>query len=72
MLASFIDQHHVPHHITIDNSLTRDYAVSMCRHRAQKEHKLESYSPLLDDLKNCITGTFIYSFVVTLANKFLR
>ena len=32
-LASLIDHHHVPHHITIDNSFTYDYAVSKCRYR---------------------------------------
>ena len=61
-LASFIDHHHMSHHITIDNSFTYDYAVRKCRYRAQKEQTLQSYSPLLDDFKDGITRTFIYSF----------
>ena len=43
-LASLIDHHHVPHHITIDNCFTYDYAVSKCQYRAEKEQKLQCYS----------------------------
>ena len=28
--ASLIDHHHVPHHITVGNIFTYDYAVSKC------------------------------------------
>ena len=62
VLASLTDHHHLPHHITSDTSFTYDYVVSKGRYRVQKEHKLQSYSPLLDIFKDCIVRTFVYLF----------
>ena len=39
-----------------------DYAVSKCRYRTQKERKLQSYKPLLDDFKDCIIRSFFFFF----------
>ena len=62
VLASLTDHHHLHYHITSDTSFTYDYAVSKGRYRVQKEHKLQSYSPLLDVFKDWIIRTFVYLF----------